>query len=129
MFARMASNSGRRSSDGIVHFGLRHAQLRVGVKHRKIELVFVRVEIDEQIVDLVQNFGDARIRPVDLVDDHDRLQLRFERFHQNVTRLRQRAFARVDQQHDAIHHLERAFHFAAEIAVAGRIHNVDLRAV
>ena len=57
------------------------------------------------------------------------VRLRFERFHQNVTRLRQRAFAGVDQQHDAIHDLEGAFHFAAEIAVAGRVDDVDLGAV
>ena len=56
-------------------------------------------------------------------------QLGFERLHQHVAGLRQRAFAGVDQQHDAVHHLERALDFAAEIAVAGRIDDVDLDAV
>ena len=53
----------------------------------------------------------------------------FERLAQHVARLRQRAFAGVHQQHDAVHHLERAFHFAAEVAVAGRVHDVDLDVV
>ena len=55
--------------------------------------------------------------------------MRFQRLAQNIARLRQRAFAGVDQQHDAIDHLERAFHFAAKVAVAGRVHDVDLYVV
>ena len=129
MCSRIASNSGRRSFGGIFERSLRDAGFGDRVEHREIELVFVGVEIDEQIVDLVEHFGGARVGPVDLVDDDDGLQIRFERFHQNVTRLRQRAFARIDQQHDAVDDLERAFHFAAEIAVAGRIDDVDLGAV
>ncbi len=41
----------------------------------------------------------------------------------------QRAFAGVDQQHDAVDNFESAFYFAAEIAVAGGIDNVDFGAV
>ena len=55
--------------------------------------------------------------------------LRFERLAQHVARLRQRAFAGIHQQHDAIDHLQRALHFAAEIAVARRVDDVDLDAV
>ena len=105
------------------------AQPGVGVDHREIELVLGRVQIDEQIVDLVEHFLNARIRAVDFIDHHDRRQARFQRFHQHVAGLRQRAFARVHQQHDAVHDLERAFHFAAEIAVAGRVDDVDLDVV
>src|SRR5271157_4645229 len=113
----------------IVERTLGHAGFGDGVKHREIQLVFHRVEVDEQVVDLVEDFLHARVRPVDFVDDHNRRQLGLQRFHQNVARLRQRAFAGVHQQHDAIYHLERALHFAAEIAVAGRIDDVDLDAV
>ena len=66
---------------------------------------------------------------VDFVDHQNRRQLGFERLHQHVAGLRQRAFARVHQQHHAVHHLQRALHFAAEIAVAGRVDDVDLDAV
>ena len=114
---------------GIVQRLLRHTGSRVGVEDREIELVFLRVEIDEEVVDFVEDLRRARIRPVDLVDDDDRLQLGFESFHQNVTGLRERAFARVDEQHDAVDDLEGALDFAAEIAVAGRIDDVDLGAV
>ena len=113
----------------IVHGALGHAGFGDGVEHREIELVLGGVEVDEQVVDLVEDFLHARVGPVDLVDHHDGRQLGFERLRQHVARLRQRAFAGVHQQHDAVHHLERALHFAAEIAVAGRIDDVDLDAV
>ena len=103
--------------------------LGVGVDHREVELILMRVQIDEQIVDFVQHFLNARVRAVDLIDDDDRRQPRFQRFHQHVARLRQRAFARVHQQHDAVDHFQRALHFAAEIAVAGRVDDVDLDVV
>ena len=63
----------------------------VGVEHREIELVLGRVEIDEQIVDLVQHFLRARVGPVDLVDDDNRRQPALERLAQHEARLRQRA--------------------------------------
>ena len=109
--------------------GRRGACLGHRVEHGKIELRLFGIEIDEKVVDLVQHFLRARVGAVDLVDDHDGLELGFERLGQHVARLRQRALGRVDQQHDAVDHLERAFHFAAEIGVAGRVDDVDLAAV
>ncbi len=35
------------------------------------------------------------------------------------------AFGRVHQQERPVHHLEYAFHLAAEVGVAGRVHDVD----
>ena len=125
----MASNSGPQILAPALDVGGSRAGLGVGVEHREIELLFLGVEVDKQVVDLVQHFLRARVGAVDLVDDDDRRQVRFERFAEHVTRLRQRAFAGVDQQHDAVHHLQRAFDFAAEIAVAGRVDNVDLDVV
>ena len=92
-------------------------------------MLFLGVEIDEQIVDLVQHFLRAGVGAVDLVDDDDRRQLGFERLARDVARLRQRAFAGVHQKHDAVDHLQGALDFAAEIAVAGRVDNVDLDVV
>ncbi len=114
---------------GLVDIGGRRTRLGVGVEHGKIDLVLARVEIDEQVIDLVQHFLRARIRPVNLVDHEDRRQLGFQRFAQHVARLRQRTFAGVHQQHHAVYHLQCAFHFAAEIAVAGGIDDVDLDVV
>src|ERR1035438_2692408 len=91
----------------IFHFALGEAGLGDGVEHRKIELIFRGVEVDEEIVDLVQDFLDAGIRPVDFVDDDDGRELIFQGLAEDVAGLRQGPFARVHQQHDAVDNLER----------------------
>ena len=128
MVDTIVSNSGCRSVARLGHVERRRARLRHRIQHRKIQLRFFRVEIDEQVVDFVQHFLRARIGPVDLVDHHDRLELRLERLGQHVARLRQRPLGRIHQQHHAVHHLQRALHFAAKIGVARRVDNVDLAA-
>ena len=68
-----------------------NSRARVGVDHREIELGFGGVQVNEKVVDLVEDFGDARILPVNLVDDYDGWEPRLQRFHQHVAGLRQRA--------------------------------------
>src|SRR5208282_2094342 len=77
----------------------------------------------------VEHFLRTRIRPVDLIDHHDRRQAPFESLAQDVTRLWQGSFTGIDQQHHAIYHFERALDLAAKVAVAGRIDDVDLHVV
>ena len=43
-----------------------------GVERREIELLVVRVEVEEKLENLVENFGGARVGAVDLVDHDDR---------------------------------------------------------
>ena len=101
----------------------------VRVHDRKIELRFRRVEIDEEIEDLVEHFGRARVGPIDLVDDDDRRKAARERLAEHEARLRQRAFGRVDQQHDPVDHRQGALDFAAEVGVARRVDDVDQQVV
>src|SRR3954454_20112815 len=107
-----------------VHFG--DSGLAVRVNDGEVELVFRRVEIDEKVVNFVQNFLYAGVRAIDLVDDQNGRKLGLESLHQHVTRLRQRAFARVNEQHHTIHDFQRALDFAAEVAMAGSIYDIDL---
>ena len=86
----------------------------------------VGVEVDEEVVDLVQDLLRARVGAVDLVDDDHGGELGFEGLGENVAGLRQRAFGGVDQQEDAVDHLEGALHLTAEVGVAGRVDDVDL---
>ncbi len=110
----------------------RHQDVRGGralacvrVKHGEVELVFSGVQVDEEVVDLIEHFADARVGPVDLVDDHDGRLAAFKGLPQHEARLGQGTFRGVHQQHDAVHHREGAFHFAAEVGVARRVHDVD----
>src|SRR5579862_8611977 len=105
------------------------SSLCVGVQNRKVELLFFGIEVDEQVVNLVQDFLRASVGTINLVDHEDGREVSFERLAEDVARLRQRAFAGVNQQHDTVDHLQGAFYFSAEIAVAGRVYDVDLHVV
>ena len=65
---------------------------------------------------------------VHLVHHQDRLEPQGQRLLGHKAGLGHGAFLRVDQQHHAVDHGQGAFHFAAEIGVAGGINDVDVRA-
>ena len=99
---------------------------RVGVDDRELDLVVGGVEVEEELVDLVDDLGDAGVGAVDLVDDEDHRQLRLERLAQDEARLRHRALGGVDQQQDPVDHRQRPLDLAAEVGVAGRVDDVEL---
>ena len=96
------------------------------IDERKIQLLVRRVERDEQFKHLVQNFFRVRVLAVNLVDDHDRLGAGFERLAQHEARLRLRAFGGIHHEQHAVNHVHDALDLAAEIRVAGRVHDVDV---
>src|SRR5260221_13010673 len=57
-----------------VQFAHGKAVLRAGVNDWEIELLVGCLEFDEEIENLVQDFVRARVFPVDLVDNNNRLQ-------------------------------------------------------
>ncbi len=89
-----------------------HASLCVAVDDRELDLVLVGVEVEEQLVDLVDDLGDARVGAVDLVDDEDHRQLGLERLAQHEARLRQRPLGGVDEQQHAVDHRQPALDLA-----------------
>ena len=99
------------------------------VQYGKVKLVLRRVQVDEEVVDLVQHFLHPRVRPVDFVDHNDRRQLGFQRLAQDIPRLRQRTLARIHQEHNAVHDLERPLDLASEVAVPWGIDDVDFGSV
>ncbi len=95
------------------------------VHDRELDLVFTGVEVEEQLVDLVDDFFDAGVGAVDLVDRQDHGQVACQRLAQHEARLGQRAFGSIDQQDDAVDHRERTFDLATEVGVAGRVDDVQ----
>jgi hypothetical protein len=71
----------------------------------------------------------AGVGAINFIDHQNRRKMRLQRLAEHITSLRQRSFAGVDQQHDSIDHFESALDFAAEVAMAGRIDDVDLHAL
>ena len=99
----------------------------VAVDDRELDLALVGVEVEEELVDLVHDLLDPRVRPVDLVDDEEHRQPALERLAQDEARLRQRPLARVDEEQHAVHHPQRTLDLAAEVGVPRRVDDVDLR--
>src|SRR4029077_252969 len=110
---------------GFCPLAMGDAGLGIGVDDREIELVFGGVEVDKEVVDFVEDRGGAGVGTVDLIQDDDRRELGLQGLLQHVARLRERTFAGVYQEEHAIDHAQGALDFASEIAVAGRIDNVD----
>ncbi len=112
----------------ILQLVFRNASARIGIDDRKLQLILARIEVDKQIVEFVENFLNAGVGPVNLVDDGDNGQLGLQRLHQNVPRLRKRPLAGVHEEQHTVNDLHCAFYFAAKIAMAWSIDDVDFYA-
>ena len=70
---------------------------------------------------------DTLIRPVDLVDSDDYTMTELERLGENEASLRHRAFGCIHEQDNTVDHLQNALDLTAEIGMARRIDDIDLR--
>ena len=122
----MVRNSG--STLTTLHAGLLADPARpgVGVEDGEVDLVLVRVEVQEELLDLVHHLGDAGVRPVDLVHHQHHGQAGLEGLAQHEARLGQRALRRVDQQQHPVDHGQPALDLTAEVGVPGRVDDVEL---
>ena len=104
---------------GDTAFGIR-------VEDRKFDLFLRRIEVDEEVVHLVDHLLDPGIGAVDLVDDEDDGNPLSEAFFSTKRVCRQRPFARVNQQHHPVHHVQAPLDLPAEIGVARVVDDIDL---
>ena len=100
---------------------------RVRIDDRELDLRLVGIEVEEEVVHLVHHLFDPRIRPVDLVHDQHDGEAAFQRLPEHEAGLRQRPLARIHEQQHAVHHREAALDLAAEVGMARRVDDVDLR--
>ena len=91
-----------------------------------VELLLRGVEVEQQLEHLVHDLVHAGVGPVDLVDDNDDLVAELERLLQHEPRLGHGALSRVDEQQNAVDHLQNALDLAGEIGVARGVDDVDL---
>ncbi len=103
----------------------RPSGLGVAEDDREVDLGLVRVQVEEELVGRVDDLRDPGVGTVHLVDDQDDRLPGLQRLAQDEPGLRQRPFARVDEQHDPVHHRQAAFDLATEVRVARRVHDVD----
>ncbi len=110
----------------VLELALGDARAADRVERREIGLLVGRVEIAEEVEDLVEHLLRARVAAVDLVDDHDDREAELEALSEDEARLRQRALGRVDEEERAVRHEQRALDLAAEVGVARGVDDVDL---
>ncbi len=103
-----------------------HALLADRVEQGKLELLVVRAQIDEQVVDFAQDLGWPRVRTVDLVDHDDDRKPALEGLVQHEPGLGQGAFGGVDEEDGSVHHGKRPLDLPSEVGMARGIQDVDL---
>ena len=96
-----------------------------GVDDREVDLRLVGVEVEEELVRLVDDLADPRVRAVDLVHDEDDRQALLQRLAQHEAGLRQRALTGVDQKQHAVDHLQAALDLTTEVGVTGGVDDVE----
>ena len=69
---------------------------------------------------------DALVGAVDLIDHHDDAVTQLQGTGQDEAGLGHGALSGIHQQDNTVDHLQNALHLAAEVGVAGGIHDVDL---
>ena len=88
------------------------------VNDRAVQLLVGRIEVEQQLENLVADLVEASVRTVDLVDCNDDLVTELQCLLQHEAGLRHRAFCCVNQQNNAVYHLEDTLYLAGEVGVA-----------
>ncbi len=91
----------------------------------ELDLMFLRVEVEEEFVHLVDDLGRASVGAVDLVDHQDHREIASERLAQHETGLGQRPLGSIDQEDDAVDHGECPLDLAAEVGMPGCVDDVQ----
>ncbi len=98
------------------------------IEHGKLNLFFGCVEVNEQIVYFIQDFGGTRVFSVNLIYYYYNFFLRLEGFLQYEACLGKGTFGGVDEENRAVNHHKSAFDLAAKVSVSGRVENIYLYA-
>ena len=113
LFAIVRHRRGRPAGDG------------AGVNDRKIDLGVIGIQVEKQLVDLIDDFFDARVIAVHLVDDQNHRQTLGQGLAQHEPRLGKRTFGCIHKQHHTVDHFQATLDFATEVRVPGRIDDVE----
>lgn len=97
-----------------------------GVDDVEICLLVRCAELAKQVKRLVHYHIRIGLRLVDFVQDHEHLLSHRNGLLEDEARLRLGALGSIDNQQDAIHHIQHALHLATKVRVSWRVHDVDL---
>ena len=94
-----------------------------------VELFFAGGQLQEEVGNFVQDFGDASGGLVDFVNNDNGLQIEAEGFLQNEFGLRHGALLSVDNEEHTVGHAQSPLDLARKVGVAGSVDDVDFLAV
>jgi hypothetical protein len=97
-----------------------------GCASLRTHLLIRRLEVDEEIKDLILDLADSRRRSIDLVDDDERSQSDLERLREHELRLCHRSIRGVDDERHTVDHAQHALDLTAKVSVTGSVHDVDV---
>ena len=113
--------------------GARHIRVQAGgavttaaEQDGAVQLFVGGAQVHQQVQHLVDDFLDAGVRAVDLVDSHHQAQVLLQSLLQHKAGLGHTALGGVHQQQHAVDHLQHALHLAAKVGVARGVDDVDL---
>ena len=116
---------------GAGHIGVKacSAVTAAAEQHGAVQLLVGSAQVHQQVEDLVDDFLDAGVGTVDLVDGDHKAQILLQSLLQHETGLGHAAISSVHQQQNAVDHLQHALDLAAEVGVARGIDDIDLDAL
>ena len=110
---------------GVLPVGTHPALLGAAEHGLEVELLLGGAQVEHEVEHLFLNFLGAAAGLVHLIHHHYGLLAHSQGLLQHETRLGHAALERIYQQQHAVGHVEHALHFAAEIAVARSVDDVD----
>jgi len=127
--AQQGVEQGDQVSAGYIGVKACSAITATAEQHGAVQLLVGSTQIHQQVEDLVDDFLDAGIGTVDLVDGDNKAQILLQSLLQHETGLGHAALSSVHQQQNAVDHLQHALDLAAEVGVARGIDDIDLDAL
>ena len=127
--AQQGVEQGDQVSAGYIGVKACSAITATAEQHGAVQLLVGSTQIHQQVEDLVDDFLDAGIGTVDLVDGDNKAQILLQSLLQHETGLGHTALSSVHQQQNAVDHLQHALDLAAEVGVARGIDDIDLDAL
>ncbi len=95
------------------------------VEDREVRLLVGRAQLEEQVEGVVERLIGIGVRPVDLVEEHDRPEAALQRPHEHVPRLRHRTLVGVHQEERPVDHRQHPLDLPAEVRVPRSVDDVD----
>ena len=92
-------------------------------------MVFVGVELAKQVEDGIDDLRRAGVRFIYFINKDDGFFSEAQGFLEYEASLRHRSFGGIDEQDDTVGQIQDAFDLAAEVAVPGRIDDIDFYAL